>query len=73
MLLEKTYSDISELYDLFDRAIDEDAPLTISDEILFVRDITRHSIRIAAMMKHGKKWIAALQQQERVSNRASVH
>ena len=39
--------DIPELYDLIDRAIDEDAPLQFQMEILSVQGITRRSIRIA--------------------------
>ena len=57
--------DIPELYDLIDRAIDEDAPLTISDGNIIRSGYNATLDTYRDTMKHGKEWIAALQQQER--------
>jgi len=57
--------DIPELYDLIDRAIDEDAPLTISDGNIIRSGYNATLDMYRDTMKHGKEWIASLQQQER--------
>ena len=57
--------DIPELYDLIDRAIDENAPLTISDGNIIRSGYNATLDTYRDTMKHGKEWIAALQQQER--------
>ena len=60
--------DIPGLYDLIDRAIDEDAPLTISDGNIIRSGYNETLDMYRDTMKHGKEWIDFLQQQERGAN-----
>ncbi len=61
----KTYFDIPELYDLIDRAIDEDATAAISDGDIIRSGYNATLVHVSRYDETRKKRWIALQQQER--------
>ncbi len=58
-------SDFSEIVNLLEKAISEDAPITIKDGGIFKPNYSQELDEIIALSHGGKKWIAELEEQER--------
>lgn len=59
------FSDFTDLVDLIERAISEDAPLTIKEGGIFKANYSKELDDIISLSHGGKKWVAELEEKER--------